>query len=267
MDKDSYYFPHFYNARNDRKIRRVRKQLGLEGYGIFFMILEVLREQIDFKYPLDDIDLLADEFGTSEEKVAVVIKNYELFEIDDKEKFFSPKLMLYLEPYFEMKRKRSEAGKLGAVKRWGKDSNAISKLKQNDSNAIWQNSKEKKSKVNESKVNESKSSSTGKLFEFYNNNIQPLTAHIVDKINTFLDDGVTEDLMLRYFEIAVERGKGNWSYIQAMAQNNLTQGVKTIADYENLERMYQESKINSTNQKITKINNIFDEIGKEEGLW
>jgi hypothetical protein len=43
LSKDAYYFPHFYNARHDRKIKRLRKDLGIEGYGIFFMLLEVLR--------------------------------------------------------------------------------------------------------------------------------------------------------------------------------------------------------------------------------
>ena len=32
MNKDAFYFPHFSNARNDRKLRRVRKELGIEGY-------------------------------------------------------------------------------------------------------------------------------------------------------------------------------------------------------------------------------------------
>ena len=66
--KDAYYFPHFCTARNDRKVKRLRKELGVEGYGIFFMLLEVLREQTDFKFPTEDIDLLADEFNTSEQK-------------------------------------------------------------------------------------------------------------------------------------------------------------------------------------------------------
>lgn len=112
--KDAYYFPHFCNARHDRKIKRLRKELGLEGYGIFFMLLEVLREQTDLRYPMNDLDLLADEMGTSEQKVRIVVCNYQLFEIDrenNKEKFFSPKLLIYLQPYFAMKNQRIEAGK------------------------------------------------------------------------------------------------------------------------------------------------------------
>ncbi len=146
--KDSYYFPHFCNARHDRKIKRVTKELGVEGYGIYFMLLEVLREQTDFTYPLSEVDLLADEFGTSEPKVKAVISNYGLFEVDEKNNFFSLKLVEFLQPYLRMKEQRVLAGKASAEKR---------KLLQqsfNDRSTTVQQSKVKKSKVNESKVND-----------------------------------------------------------------------------------------------------------------
>ena len=110
MKKDAYYFPHFSNARTDRKLKRVRKQLGIEGYGIYFMVLETLREQTDFKYPVEDIDLLADEFGTSDEKARAVILNFNLFEVDDSDDFFSPKLEEYMTPYLENKERKRIGG-------------------------------------------------------------------------------------------------------------------------------------------------------------
>lgn len=144
MKKDAFYFPHFCNARHDRKIRRMEKELGLESYAIYFKLLEILREQIDFKYPLDDIDLLADEIGTSEPKVKVVISNYDLFVVDDDNKFFSIKQIYYLQPYIE----KTERARLAAQKRWhntNDDANAMQM--QCDSNA---------SKVKEIKVKEIK---------------------------------------------------------------------------------------------------------------
>lgn len=110
MNKDAFYFPHFSNARQDRKLRRLRKQLGIEGYGIYFMILEVLREQPDFSYPFDDIDLLADEFGTSNQKIEVVVTQYDLFEIDKDRMIFSQRFVEYLEPYLKEKERRRIGG-------------------------------------------------------------------------------------------------------------------------------------------------------------
>ncbi len=69
------HFPHYLNARNDRKIKKGRLQLGIEFYAIYFMALEVLAEQKDFRYPLADIDILADDFGTSIQKIQLVITN------------------------------------------------------------------------------------------------------------------------------------------------------------------------------------------------
>ena len=149
--KEAYYFPHFCNSRHDRKIRRVRKELGIEGYGIFFMLLEVLREQGDLKYPLEDIDLLAEELGTSEAKVKAVIFNYKLFSYN-KEYFESPKLMLYMQPYFDS----STRARLAANTRW--DNERKKQLEQKtDANAeqmeCESECKEKKAKEKKRKEN------------------------------------------------------------------------------------------------------------------
>lgn len=119
MEKDAFYFPHFCNARQDRKIKRVRKELGLEGYGIYFMLLETLREQQEFKFPMEDIDLLADEFGTSEQKIRTVICNYELFQVDEQENFFSISFIKYLTPYLEGKQRKRIAGIKGNLVKYG----------------------------------------------------------------------------------------------------------------------------------------------------
>jgi hypothetical protein len=148
MQKDAYYFPHFCNARHDRKIKRLRKELGLEGYGIYFMLLETLREQQDLMYPIDDIDLLAEEFGTSEQKIRVVICNYELFQLDPEQKFFSPKMLIYLEPYFKMKEQRREAGLKSAAKRLSNDrSTTVQGPFNKEKESKEEESKEEKNKV------------------------------------------------------------------------------------------------------------------------
>ena len=149
MEKEAFYFPHFCNARHDRKIRRLRKELGTEGYGIYFMLLETLREQHDLMYPLEDLDLLAEEFGVSEAKVRVAICNYGLFEIDEEQKFFSPKMLVYLEPYFKMKEQRKIAGQKSADKRKSIEISTTVQQPFNDRST-------KESKVNESKEKESK---------------------------------------------------------------------------------------------------------------
>ena len=169
MNKDAYYFPHFSNARSDRKIKRLRKELGLEGYGIYFMLLETLREQPEYCFPMEDIDLLADEFNTSEQKVRTVISNYQLFEIEEDEKFFSPKMIMYLEPYLKGKERRKIGGIKGNLIKHGHISKEDAKnltdaeiMEINDSlkpvNSLFSltDRSTSQSKVNKSKVKEIK---------------------------------------------------------------------------------------------------------------
>jgi len=165
MNKDAYYFPHFSNARHDRKIKRITKELGVEGYGIYFMLLEVLREQTDLRYPLADVDLLADEFRTSEGKITTIINNYNLFEIDSEQMFFSPKQAEYLQPYFA----KSDRARNAAHKRW-EQHKQLAETNEGDSNAL-----QMQSHSNASKVKESKGKKTGgalaRATDFYNQQI------------------------------------------------------------------------------------------------
>ena len=60
--KDAYYFSHDSNARNDEKIMAMRSVYGLPGYAMYFMIVEILREQSNYKikdgkYKFDIISL------------------------------------------------------------------------------------------------------------------------------------------------------------------------------------------------------------------
>jgi len=47
--KDAFYFQHDYNARNDEKVLELRSNYGVEGYGLFWMLLESMAETDDGK--------------------------------------------------------------------------------------------------------------------------------------------------------------------------------------------------------------------------
>lgn len=170
MKNDVFYFPHFSNTRHERRIMRMEKELGLEAYAIYFKLLEILREQPDFKYPLKDIDLLADEIGSSEQKVRVVICNYQLFNVDTQEQFFSADLNESLQPYLKMKEQRKIAGKASAERRIAGNSTTVQQPF-NDRSTTVQQSKVKESKVKESKVNIDISA---KDFNWYNSQFDDL---------------------------------------------------------------------------------------------
>ena len=115
--KESFYFSHDSNARNDVKIIKLRRQLGMEGYGIYWALIEMLRDAPGNKLPIESIDDIGFSINCSKEKVEAVIRNYDLFMIDN-EMFFSDRLIRSMNQYKELKTSRSKAGKIGMEKRW-----------------------------------------------------------------------------------------------------------------------------------------------------
>lgn len=139
--KDAYYFPHDCNAKDDPKCVLLIEQLGLEGYGTFWVLVETLREQPDFRYPLKLIPALARRYNTTTEKMKAVVLSYGLFVVTDGVFFFSESLNRRMQIYLNKKKALSEAGKKGNQIRWKKE---IAKQSGSDSPAIANKRKETK---------------------------------------------------------------------------------------------------------------------------
>jgi Domain of unknown function (DUF4373) len=138
--KDSYYFSHDSNARNDIKLLRLRRDHGPAGYGLYFMLIEVLRDQQDHKLTLSTIADIAFEFHTEEDLLTKIIKNYDLFKIED-EVFFSPRLCRSMEQYNQKKFKHIEAGRKGGQASVKQRSSDPQPLKERKGKEIKENNK------------------------------------------------------------------------------------------------------------------------------
>ncbi|MEG2341420.1 MAG: DUF4373 domain-containing protein [Odoribacter sp.] len=118
MKKDTFYFPHDSSAKDDPKCVLLIEQLGPEGYGIFWILVEILRGQPDYTYPIGLLPALARRYNTTNEKIKAVVVSYDLFSISDDKFFFSESLNRRMRE-IEFKRKMlSESGKKGNAKRW-----------------------------------------------------------------------------------------------------------------------------------------------------
>lgn len=142
------FFSHDSNARNSDKLIPLRASMGAEGYGIYFMILERLREEPNYT-SVKDYNMLAFDLRVSADKVKKVIENFGLFVFTDDGKYF------YSEGFMrrmQIKDQQIENAKKAAEIRWVKerekrgkcDGNADAMRAQCERNAR----KEKKSKVN-----------------------------------------------------------------------------------------------------------------------
>ena len=92
MNRDAYWFTHDSNTRDDPQCAILIEQLGLEGYGIYWVLVETLRDQPGYRYPLVLLPSLARKYCTTVEKMRVVVGNYGLFTVVDEEFFLSPDL-------------------------------------------------------------------------------------------------------------------------------------------------------------------------------
>lgn len=83
------YYKHMANMSHDTRLKRVRRKYGLEGYGLFALILEYISNQLDQKNPIPDLqetaEDIADEWGVDVRKVNEMMGfmvNQGLFEMD-----------------------------------------------------------------------------------------------------------------------------------------------------------------------------------------
>jgi hypothetical protein len=133
MTKDTFYFSHDYNARQDDKIKRLIRKHGMAGYGIFWAIVEDLYNNANALRL--DCEGMAFEYRVGEDVIESIINDFDLF-VFDGELFGSKSVENRLNERDKKSKKASE----NARKRWDKhneinisDANALQT--QSDGNA------------------------------------------------------------------------------------------------------------------------------------
>ena len=184
----------------------------MEGYGIYWMLIETLREQPDYTYPVANIPALGRRYNTTAEKVKTVVCNYGLFTVKDDKIFFSDSLNRRMLVFEEKRAKRSEAGRLGNAARW--------KTSQTDRNAITMRSQFIASKVKKSKEKESigKESMRGKRKPF-----SPPTPSEVESF--FTENGYTAEAARRAFDYYTD---ANWHDAEGKPVLNWKQKMRGV---------------------------------------
>ena len=158
MGRDVYYFSHDVNASNDPKIIVMKELCGVIAYAWWWILIEQLAVQEDYKLPMDKITFagLAIAFGMKQNEanassneakaskskqaeafINLLINECELLETDG-EYFWSPSLirrnLLRKNKQIEISRKRSEAGRLGGLKSAEQRSKTKQMLEANEAN-------------------------------------------------------------------------------------------------------------------------------------
>lgn len=123
------YFRHDYHARDHLKFKQMRMDLGLEGMGVYWCLIEMLYEE-GGTINLCDCNAIAYDLHISEELLKKVISVYNLFEINEKS-FSSKKVIERLTD----RTKKSISASKSAKKKW-KLFHAKAMRSQSERNAI-----------------------------------------------------------------------------------------------------------------------------------
>jgi hypothetical protein len=117
-----YYFPHPSAMRNEINIIRMRQRWGSAGYGVYVMLLELLREsegQQVFYFP----EALAYSLHENNiEMLESVCRDFSLFTFTDDDIMSSPFLSMCQAQAEERAAKAREWGKMGAKARYSRNS-------------------------------------------------------------------------------------------------------------------------------------------------
>jgi hypothetical protein len=173
MKNDTFYFPHDFNARNDKKMIKLRQVHKQAGIGIYWSLVEMLYEESGLLL-LNDVPVLASELRAKIDMVDSVIRDFNLFE-NDGEYFWSNSVKRRMDKRLE----KSEKAKASASHRW---QNANGMRTHSDSNAI------KERKVKERKVNKREINGRVPPNEFYLKEIADNSGHeLIEKYRAVVD--------------------------------------------------------------------------------
>ncbi|WP_018659891.1 DnaD domain protein [Allofustis seminis] len=259
----SEYFSHDSNARNDEKCLNLRMKHGAAGYGIYWMLIERLRDQEDYT-SVKDYNALAFDLRADAGVVKSVVEDFGLFAFTENEKgecFYSESLNRRMSMMEDISSKRAAAGKKGAQKRWNKkdkdgkkitkDSKAMANATKDDSKAttiaMAKNGNKKKikeNKINKNKIKDNKDHADvkndqrprekcaqnengfQKISRIYQENIGVLTPLIAQDLQQWVIDLNTE-VVVYALQLTIKKG-ASYSYAKAIMKNWIDKNIQTL---------------------------------------
>lgn len=273
MGRDVYYFSHDVNASNDPKIIVMKELCGVIAYAWWWILIEQLAVQEDYKLPMDKItytglgiafgmkqneaNASSNEANASKTKQAeafinLLINECELLETDG-EYFWSPSLvrrnLLRKNKQVEISRKRSEAGRLGGLKSAEQRSKTKQMLQANEAN-----------EANQAKGKERK----GNIYSYSYNEAHENEKSDKDILSMFNDESKKSDPYKNVFKIYMN----DVGEISSVTKEKLECLVNDFGENEVINAISKSSEIGKASiAYITAVlnNKIREEVAKDNG--
>ena len=106
-------------------------------------------------------------------------------------------------------------------------------------------------------------------FEFYQNNFGLMSSYTALNIQTYLDDGLTEDLIVEAMKNALDNNARNWKYVKTILNNCLNENITTVEQYRAKQIEFKNQKANKTTTKKQEVTyntdfSEYDEYARRE---
>ena len=114
------YFPHDSNARADEKLINLRIRHKAAGYGVYWMLLEIMRDKKDFMLR-KDYNAIAFDLREDASLIKAVVEDFGLFVFtDDGKYFYSESFRQRMQRMIESAERKKAAAQKAANTRWSK---------------------------------------------------------------------------------------------------------------------------------------------------
>lgn len=264
-NKDAYYFSHDANALTDPKILAMRCDYGLEGYGLYWAIIEMMRNEKTYRlnYSKNTFRAIKSLTNTTieiEKYINDCINDYELFKVEDN-KLFSNSLLRRMEDYDHKKTISRENGKKGGAPKGNQNAK---KTKENNLETTQNNqqvdliqaettqnnqSKVKESKENKNKENENteKINSADLLQKYFIECLGSTNLNAIQECISYLDD-----LPIEVIRIALQKtadANANWKYTKTILNNWVTKKIDSVEKVKIEDENFKSKRNNTFNQQ------------------
>lgn len=99
-------------------------------------------------------------------------------------------------------------------------------------------------------------------FTFYENNFGLMSSYTAENINTYLVDGLSDELIVEAMKEAVDNNARKWNYVKAILDDCIKNNIQTVEQYKAKQIEFKNSKTSkttTTKQKEVKYNTDFSE--------
>lgn len=259
------YFSHDVGAFSDPKMRKLRSKYGMEGYGIFWALVESLRREDSLMLDYDDeyLESLGFDFRTDinmREFVDDCIR-WSLFATEDNS-FFSETLIRRCEEANEKNAELSKKRRDAVNRRWSRargdttsDGDRDADTAAHDTNVIQNDTNEDGLYYKPIQGDTSKSKSKNKILErekekekekerdavcdtnapknvveYIKRAGVDMTPGLWEELRDFMNEGITTEMICMAVDAAAKGGALTWAYISKVITNWIVNDIRSVDD-------------------------------------